>query len=93
MSKSKSNSSSSGSGNTPNWDSAPVPLEADLTKISQSDRISLLKNHIDEGKARDLVQRLDGSADDYDRNMVRIDQWIAGIQQALGTAIKIAAVV
>ena len=46
----------------------------------------------DEDKAKKLIQLMDGSADDYERNMVRIDMWLAGIQQAIGTAIKIAAI-
>jgi len=84
-------SSSKGKAKAPDWDSAPAPVEADITKLSNEDRMALLKSHVDEEKARNLVQMMDGSADDYERNMVRIDTWLTGIQQAVGTAIKIAA--
>lgn len=69
---------------------SPVQQDANLMKISSESRMELLKSHIDEGKAKRLIQRLDGSADDYERNMVRIDQWLMAIQQVLGSAIHIA---
>ena len=77
----------------PNWDSAPEPVETDLTNMDDAQVNELLKSHIDQNKARQLVQRLDGAADDYERNIKRIQSWLAGIQQAVGTAIKIATVV
>lgn len=87
-----SNSKSNPKIQVPDWDSAPKPLEADITAMDPGDRMALLKSHIDEGKARKLVQLMDGSADDYDRNMVRIEMWLTGIQHAIGTAIKIIAI-
>ena len=77
----------------PDWGAAPAPMEVDLTKASPEEVTNLLKSHIDEDKARDLVQRMEGSADDYERNIARIQQWVNGVQGAMGTAIKIAAVV
>ena len=87
-----SNSKSNPKIQDPDWDSAPKPLEADITAMDPGDRMAHLKIHIDEGKARKLVQLMDGSADDYDRNMVRIEMWLTGIQHAIGTAIKIIAI-
>lgn len=77
----------------PDWDDAPTPIETDLSKMDGTQITNLLKSHIDEEKARRLVQQLDGAADDYERNIQRIQKWLAGIQQVVGTAIKIAAVV
>tara|TARA_Y100001972_G_scaffold96892_1_gene119610 strand:- start:1066 stop:1332 length:267 start_codon:yes stop_codon:yes gene_type:complete len=78
---------------TPNWDAAPAPMEVDLSTASADVVSELLKSHIDEAKAQELIQRMDGSAGNYEQNIARIQQWVQGVQGVVGTAIKIAAVV
>lgn len=80
-------------GKKPDWDSVPVVKEVDLTEISENDRLKLLTSHIDEDRARNIVQRIDGSAADYETNMKRIDQIVSYLHTGLGTALKIAAIV
>lgn len=75
------------------WGSAPSPIEVDLTQASPDKILELLKNHIDEDAARSLISRLEGAADDYERNIQRIHQMLTGIQSVLGAAIRIAAIV
>ena len=73
----------------PDWDSAPEAQEVDLTTLTEEQRIDLLKSHIDEGKARTIVQRIDGSAQDYVANMRRINQLVGYLQFGLGAALRI----
>jgi len=75
------------------WGSAPSPIEVDLTQASPEKILELLKDHIDEESAKSLITRLEGSADDYERNIRRIQQMLTGIQSVLGAAIKIVAII
>jgi len=72
------------------WDEAPEPIEVDLNKMSQNERLELLKSHIDESNAREIVVRIDGSAADYETSIARINQIVGILRVGFGTALKIA---
>jgi len=75
------------------WDDVPDAIEVDLTQLSEPDRMALLKNHIDEAKANQLIARMDGSAADYESNMRRINNVLGWLNFAMDGAIRVGKII